>query len=145
MKIRDRLRQILSVKDSPHRLAIAFALGVFIGMSPLLGIHTVLAFALAWIFRLNKLVTITGVFMTNPWTIVPIYTFSTWVGAKMLGINQVIPDIKWSEVVFTSLLSDLKHLLLPFVLGTFLVGFVSGVISYFFIYHAVKKAHSSAN
>lgn len=113
-------------------------------MSPLLGLHTVLAIALAWMFRLNKLVTISGVFVTNPWTIVPIYTFSTWVGAKVLGINQVMPHINWSDVVFMSLLSDLKHLLLPFVFGTFLVGSISGIISYFFIYHAVKKVHSSA-
>ncbi|MBA3071244.1 MAG: DUF2062 domain-containing protein, partial [Nitrospirae bacterium] len=36
MEFKDRLRNILTIKDSPHRLAVAFAAGVFISMSPLL-------------------------------------------------------------------------------------------------------------
>ncbi|TAL28600.1 MAG: DUF2062 domain-containing protein [Nitrospirae bacterium] len=140
--LRDRLRDILSLKDSPHRLATAFALGVFIGISPLLGLHTVLGITVAWIFRLNRIVTITGVFVTNPWTIVPIYTFSTWVGAKCLGIKNIVPKIDWAHITFSSFLHELKPLLLPFVFGTLLVASVSAVIGYFVIYHAVKKAHS---
>lgn len=142
MGLKDRLRDILSLKDSPHRLALAFALGVFIGISPLLGLHTILGISVAWIFRLNRIVTITGVFVTNPWTIVPIYTFSAWVGAKCLGIKNIIPKIDWTHLTFTYLLREFRPLLMPFVLGTALVGFISAVIGYFIIYHAVKKAHS---
>ncbi|MDO9287736.1 MAG: DUF2062 domain-containing protein [Thermodesulfovibrionales bacterium] len=142
MGFRDRLRDILSLKDSPHKLAMAFAVGIFIGMSPLLGLHTVLGIAVAWIFKLNRLVTITGVFVTNPWTIVPIYTFSTYIGAKCLGIKNIIPGIDWAHITFTYLLHEFKPLLMPFVLGTLLVGFISAVIGYFIIYQTVKKAHS---
>ncbi len=144
MGFRDRLRDILSLKDSPHRLALAFAVGVFIGMSPLLGLHTVLGIAIAWSFRLNRLVTVTGVYITNPWTIVPIYTFSTWVGAKCLGMKHIIPEIDWSHITFTYFFYELKPLLMPFIFGTLLVGLISAVISYFLIYHAVKKARSNA-
>ncbi len=143
MGFRDRLRGILSIKDSPHRLATAFAMGVFIGVSPLLGLHTVLGIALAWIFRLNKIVTMTGVFVTNPWTIVPIYSFSVWVGAKFLGITHIIPDVDWAHLKFSALFSELRPLLMPFVIGTLFVGFVSSVISYFIIYHGVKRARSN--
>ena len=94
-KFKNRIKQLLHTKDTPHRLALAFAAGVFIGMSPLLGLHTVLGIALAWTCGLNRIATLTGVFVTNPWTIVPIYTFSTWLGAKILGINDIIPDINW--------------------------------------------------
>lgn len=142
MGFRDKLRNILSINDAPERLALAFAAGVFIGMSPLLGLHTVLGIIFAWAFKLNRLVTITGVFVTNPWTIVPIYTFSTFVGAKCIGMKQVMPDIDWAHLTFTTLLKDFKPLLVPFVLGTSLVGLVSAVIGYFLIYHAAKKAHS---
>ena len=87
MGFRDRLRDILSLKDSPHRLAMAFAAGIFIGMSPLLGLHTVLGLAIAWAFRLNRIVTITGGIRNKPTgTIVPIYTFSTYIGAKCLPV-----------------------------------------------------------
>ncbi len=142
MKFKDRLRDLLSIKDSPYRLAAAFAAGVFIGMSPLLGFHTILGIAAAWIFRLNRIVTITGVFVTNPWTIVPIYTFSAYIGAKCLGIKQVTPQIDWPHITFSSFAYELKPLLMPFVFGMLLIGFISAVVSYFIIYHAVKKAHS---
>ncbi|NCO83707.1 MAG: hypothetical protein COZ31_12235 [Nitrospirae bacterium CG_4_10_14_3_um_filter_44_29] len=142
MKFRDRLRNILSIKDSPHRLAMAFSIGIFIGMSPLLGLHTILGIAAAWIFRLNRIVTITGVFITNPWTIVPIYTFSAYIGARCLGLKQVIPQINWQHITFSSFAHELNPLLKPFVFGTLLMGFISAVISYFIIYYAIKKARS---
>ena len=140
MAFRDKLGQILTIRESPHRIGLAFGIGVFIGMSPLLGLHTVLGIAVAWQFRLNKLVTLLGVYITNPWTIIPIYTFGTWVGAKLLGITHIIPDVDWGNVTFRILLNDLRHLLAPFVVGTFFIGAISSVIGYALTHHTVKKA-----
>ena len=140
LAFRDKLRQILSVKESPRKIALAFALGVFIGMSPLLGIHTVLGLAAAWIFRLNKFVTVVGVFVTNPWTIVPIYTFGTWIGAKLLGIDRIIPDIDWAHLTMREVVHSFGPLLLPFVVGSTLLGVVSGSLSFVLVYRMVKKS-----
>lgn len=141
MAFRDKFRGILSIKDSPHRIALAFAVGVFIGMSPLFGIHTVLGLIAAWLFRLNKLVTIAGVYITNPWTIVPIYTFSTYVGAKCLGVSKITPVVDWSHITFSHLMNELRPLLMPFIVGTMLIGLLSSILSYFIIYRAAKRAH----
>jgi uncharacterized protein (DUF2062 family) len=127
------------VKESPHRISLAFALGVFIGMSPVFGLHTVLGILVAYVFRLNKFVTIIGVYITNPWTIIPIYTFSTWVGAKCLGISNIMPDVDWRSITISKLLNDFSHLLMPFVVGTVLVGVISSVTSYIIIYQAAKR------
>lgn len=142
-KFKNRIKQLLHTKDTPHRLALAFAAGVFIGMSPLLGLHTVLGITLAWTCGLNRIVTLTGVFVTNPWTIVPIYTFSTWLGAKILGINDFIPDINWSHITLTVFLSEFKPLLAPFIFGTIFLGLIAGIFCYMLIYAAVKKAQSA--
>jgi hypothetical protein len=139
LKFRARLQQILTIKDSPHKIAIAFSIGVFIGMSPLLGIHTVLGMAVAWIFRLNRLVTLIGVFITNPWTIVPIYTFGTWVGARIMGINHILPDINWSHITMTAIIKDFRPVVMPFIIGNTLIGFISAIIAYVVIYNAVKR------
>ncbi len=138
MQIRTKLREILAIEEPPHKIAAAFAVGVFVGMSPFLGVHTLLGLALAWQFKLNKLVTVMGVFVTNPWTIVPIYTFGTWVGARLMGIHAIIPVVDWSNITFLGLIGKCRHLLLPFVIGNTAVGFVSAVVSYFLIYKAVK-------
>jgi len=140
LALRDKLSAVFSVKDSPQKIAVSFAIGIFLGMSPLLGLHTVLGIAAAWIFRLNKFVTIVGVYITNPWTIVPIYTFATWFGAKLLGIDKIIPDINWNDISFSYLMNEMRHLLLPFVVGTTLVGILSSIAGYIIIYHAVVKS-----
>ncbi|MBI4823123.1 MAG: DUF2062 domain-containing protein [Nitrospirae bacterium] len=139
MKLRDKLRGLLSIKDSPHKVAMSFAVGVFFGISPLIGLHTILALISAWLFRLNRLATIVGVYITNPWSIIPIYTFCTWVGALLIGTDRVIPNIDWSHITLSSLVSELKFLLLPFVIGTIVVGVVSSVLSYFIIKKAIEK------
>ncbi len=118
---------------------MAFAVGVFIGMSPFFGIHTLLGLVVAYLFRLNKLTTIVGVYITNPWTIIPIYTFSTWVGAQCLGMDRILPDIDWRSITFSALLNDFSPLLLPFLLGTVILSVLSSVAGYMVIYHLIKK------
>ncbi len=137
MHFKDRLREVLSVNEPPQKVAMAFAVGVFVGMSPLLGLHTVLGILLAWQLRLNKLVTLIGVYVTNPWTIVPIYTFGTWLGAKVLGISHIMPTIDWQHITCRILFNEFRHLLMPFIIGSTLVGVVSAVAGYILIYRAV--------
>ncbi|MGC2062730.1 MAG: DUF2062 domain-containing protein [Thermodesulfovibrionales bacterium] len=142
MPFRAKLRQVFSIGESPRRIASAFALGVFIGMSPLLGIHTVLGIAFAWVLKLNRLVTLVGVYVTNPWTIVPIYTFGTWLGARLLGIDHILPEIDWAHISFSELLRDFRPLLMPFLLGNTVLGLVSALVSYAVIFKTVKKEHA---
>ncbi len=139
LALRDKILGITRINETPKKTAASFAIGVFIGMSPLLGLHTVLGIAVAWLFRLNKIVTITGVYVTNPWTIIPIYTFSTWLGAKLLGIEDIIPDINWNDITLVYFINEMKHVLLPFVFGTTLLGLLSAVIGYIIVYCAMLK------
>ena len=141
MAFRDRIRDVIKLKESPHKIALAFSTGVFIGMSPLLGLHTILGVTAAWLFRLNTFAIMTGVYVTNRWTIVPIYAFSTWLGAKCLGLEQMIPEIDWSNVTFSDILSSLEHLIVPFLFGTFLMGSITSFISYIIIYRAIKRSN----
>lgn len=139
MALKNKLLALLSIKDTPHRTAAAFAVGVFIGMSPLLGLHTVLGIFAAWALRLNKMVTVAGVYVTNPWTIIPIYTFSTWVGARCLGINHILPHIDWKHLTLSMLLHEFSPLLMPFIAGSLLVGSVSAILSYILIYRVARR------
>ena len=156
MAFRDKLKAILQINDTPHHIAMSFAFGVFWGMSPLLGIHTLGAFFTAWLLRLNRFVALVGVFITNPWTFVPIYTFSLWVGAKLMGIKQILPEVGWKSISllqvmewlkrlisepknFIDLITELLPLIKAFFIGSFAVGVVAAVLSYFIIYGLVVK------
>ena len=149
---KDKFRAIFTVKDSPRRIAAAFAMGVFMGISPFLGLHYIGAFFLAWLFRLNKLVAIVGVSVNNPWTIVPLSTFCVWIGAKMIGIKQVLPEVDWENVSlmaiakkmtdldnFLYMVKQLMPLIKAFFAGSFLVCTLSALISYFIIHTLAVK------
>lgn len=154
---RDKFREVLKVKDSPHRIALAFALGVFMGISPLLGFHYIGGIFLAWLFRLNKLVAIVGVSVNNPWTILPISTFCVWVGAKLIGIKQVLPEVDWKSLSLMNIISRLADfenfilvvkalmpLISAFFVGSFVICTISAVISYFIIHSFVSRYKNAA-
>lgn len=142
-RFRESLRQVLAVDDTPHRIALAFAIGVFIAMSALLGLHTVLGLAIAHLMRLSKRVMLVGVYVNNPWTIVPVYSFCVWIGMILTGTSSAVPVIDWENLSLKSLMNDCSHLILPFVVGTTIVGIVSAVAGYFLLKQAVIRYRKS--
>ncbi len=140
-KIWDKIRLIFYIKDPPWKIALTFSIGVFIGMSPLIGFHTVIALILAIMFRLNKIVILMATYLTNPWTIVPVYTFSTFIGAKVLH-REIRINIDWAHITISEIVKSARELLLPFIIGTLIVGFVSSVLSYIIIYAVLTKRRS---
>ncbi|HYY56785.1 MAG TPA: DUF2062 domain-containing protein [Pyrinomonadaceae bacterium] len=89
---RATLRRLLAIDDPPERTALAFSIGVFIAFSPFLGLHTIMATALAFIFRFNKIAIYTGTFVNNPvFTLVPIILASYGVGAFFMGRPLSLP------------------------------------------------------
>jgi uncharacterized protein (DUF2062 family) len=137
--IRDRIRSLFQLNDSPNRLALAFAVGVFIAFSPTIGLHTLSCLVFAWMFRLNKLVVFTAAFLNNPWSMVPLYGFCLWFGIKITGSMIETPDIAWQSLTFSSAYHILRPYLWPFVAGTVVAGTIAAILSYFFIYWAVVR------
>jgi uncharacterized protein (DUF2062 family) len=89
---RATFRRLLALDDPPERTALAFSLGVFIAFSPFLGLHTILATLIAFLFRFNKVAVYTGTFINNPFlTLVPIIIASYAIGAFILGRPLRIP------------------------------------------------------
>jgi hypothetical protein len=139
--IRDRVREVLSVKDAPHKIALAFSVGIFMGISPFIGLHSLLALALAWALGLNRFVVLSGVFVTNPWSAVPIYAFCTWVGVVVIGADtsHITEGLDWGSAGFKDIYR-LGDLLLPFFVGTLLVAAGSAAASYVIVRGAVKRS-----
>src|ERR1051325_8009881 len=81
---------LLHIADTPERTAAAFALGVFFGFSPFLGLHTVLAVVFAFLLNLNRVAVLLGVDSNLPWVMGPYYAFTTMmIGAPVT--NNHIP------------------------------------------------------
>ena len=142
--VKDRIRSIMRLEDPPHKLALAFAIGVFIAFSPTIGLHALSCLFLGWVFRLNTLVILTGAFINNPWTMVPLYGFCIWLGIRITGDN-VVPHIAWKELTFSNSYLVLKPYLWSYVAGTLIVGAVAAVISYFLFYGLVVRYRKTEN
>ena len=69
--IRKWLGALLHIQDTPKRTAAAFALGVFMGFSPYLGLHTVLGVVFAFLLHLNRVAVLIGVYSNLPWFLGP--------------------------------------------------------------------------
>jgi uncharacterized protein (DUF2062 family) len=90
---RSTFRRLLAIDDPPERTALAFSIGVFIAFCPFLGLHTILATVVAFVFRFNKIAIYAGTFINNPFlTLVPIIIGSYTIGAFILGRPLKIPD-----------------------------------------------------
>jgi uncharacterized protein (DUF2062 family) len=132
---RKAISSLLKVPDTPERTAFAFAVGVFIGFSPFLGLHTVMGMALAVLCRLNKIALMLGVWSNVPWLLIPFYSFATWVGIKLLGLpgGIAIPEVGLSDLLqadFWVWLGSQWRLLIPMFWGSMLITTVMALLAY---------------
>ena len=81
--IRRWLDTLLHVADTPERTAAAFAMGVFFGFSPFLGFTRCSAIIVAFLFNLNRVAALLGVYSNLPWIIAPYYAIVTMIGATI--------------------------------------------------------------
>lgn len=78
------VHNILHLDDTPHRIAWGVFIGAIIAFTPTLGLQIVIYLPLAALLRANKVSGIPILFISNPFTAVPLY-YATWsVGAAVL-------------------------------------------------------------
>ena len=131
--------KLLHIHDSPERTAAAFALGVGLGFSPFLGLHTVIGLLLAFTLNLNRVAMLLGVYLHLPWFMPAYYTATTAFGTWLLGtqlppgfIHQIQLGLElptWRERLDT-LGGLLRPLLIPYLLGGSIVSAILGVAAY---------------
>ena len=84
---KDLLKKLFHIEDSPERTALAYSIGIFLGFSPFLGFHTLGGIAVAFLFGLNRIAVLLGVWSNTPWWIVPYYGVATWLGMWLTGFQ----------------------------------------------------------
>jgi uncharacterized protein len=131
--IRRWLSALLHIQDTPERTAGAFALGVFFGFSPFLGLHTIMAVALAFLLSLNRVAVLLGVYSNLPWIIGAYYASTTVLGATILrtrlppGFRDRLADLFELSILQSAFWRELARLLMP-LLWPFTVGSLIGAV-----------------
>jgi uncharacterized protein (DUF2062 family) len=136
-KIRYCYLRFRRLKGNPQKIALGMALGVFIGITPTIPLHTVLALAFSYIFGISRVAAVMGVWISNPITIPPLYYGSFVIGKKILypHLNLSLPQ-----------LVDLRDLIrlgweinLALQFGGLILAFPAAVLAYFFTLWALKR------
>jgi len=130
-RARQVVNVLLHVDDAPERTALAFAIGIWIAFFPIIGIHTVMALGIAFAFRLNRVAILLGAYLSNPWTVAPMFMAGTALGCVLLGVSpSVVWSVQWRDTWSIELLHRLRPLLLPYVVGNILLGTLSSFVAY---------------
>ncbi len=142
-----RLRRFLHLlwkqQGSPGYQARGLAIGVFCGCLPFFGIQTVLGMMLASVFRGNHLLAVSGTWISNPITYVPLFLLNYRVGSIALGVSTTmhhLDDVSSREIwsqgwIFVSRL----------LYGSALVGTILGCLTGLFVYIFLRVRSSRIN
>ena len=139
------MHKLVSLNDSPQRIALGFAVGVFLAFSPLLGLHTVLGLLIAFVFGLNRVAVLVGLFINNPWTLFPIYGLATYVGGLLVGFPPSVPiqALGFNAVLQTRFWVELAGewgFWKPLLLGSAILSCTTAVLSYLLTLLVVTRA-----
>ena len=129
-KLKEIVKTVLHMDGDPKKIAFAFAIGVYIAFFPIMGIHTIMAFAGAWLFGLSPVVILAGTLVNNPWTIALVYGSSLYTGMIITGRSLSELEINWSGLNMELIIQLVKVLGIPFVIGCTLLGILSAAASY---------------
>ncbi len=139
-RLRVWLNQLLHTHDTPQRTAAAYAVGVFFGFSPFLGLHTVLGLIVAFSFNLNRVAVLLGVYSNLPWILPAYYTLATMLGATLLrydlppgllaNLRDSLSNDSWGQI--GHLARTLTPLLWAFGLGSTIGAIALAVVAYRF-------------
>ncbi len=138
--IKDLLKKLLHIEDTPERTALAFSIGIFLGFSPFLGLHTLVGLVIAFLFGLNRVALLLGVWTNTPWWLVPFYMVATWVGMELTGFRMEWATLKgifqlgmergFTSPIFWGGLTSQWGLLLSYLIGSCLLSLLLGVVAY---------------
>ncbi len=137
-QLKKRFKDILTLDSHPGHIAAGFAVGVFISFTPFFGIHTPLAIAAAFIFRLNKLTCLTGSWVNTPLTVVPVLGMSYKLGRMLRGLSPQELQIK-HELTWQYALELLDKKGASLLLGSSIIGFLAALVAYFVCYYLVIR------
>ena len=142
--LRRLYERFVKIRGRPREIALGFALGVFIGMTPTMGIQMPIAVFFAALFKWSKISAAFGVWITNPLTSPFIYGITYIVGAKLLGLKvpMTLPeDFTWS--IIREMLKNAPAIFGALTIGGILIGLPLAVLSYYLSFAAVNKYQQS--
>ena len=130
--------RLFKLSGHPREIAAGFALGILVGMMPLVGGQMAIAAFFASLFRWNPLSAAMGAWITNPLTIPVVYSITYLVGVNALQRFTALSfpvHIYWRD--WEKLLHSSPNIILALFAGGILLGLPLAILSYYLVYWTV--------
>jgi len=136
------IRFKLLLQGDPHYIAKGMSIGVFVSITPTIPFQTVIAVALAYVFRGSKAAAALGTWFSNPLTIPLVYLASYQTGMFLLGYSSPFDATcrSLSEIVALGL-----DVTLAMITGGVIIGIPAAIAAYFITRRIMKKIHPRKN
>lgn len=136
-ELRNRLKRFLRfwylrlirIQATPHNIAMGLAVGVFVGLLPVLPFQTVMAIALAFVLGGSKIAAALGTWISNPLNWVPLYFLFYRIGAAVVPFD--LPPFRPSELEMAEMLDLGWKFFAAMMAGGLVVAVPSAFVAYF--------------
>lgn len=130
----------MQLHGKPREIALGFALGLFIGMSPFFGLHTFSALLFSTVLRWNRIASLAGIQITNIFTIPFVYPITFYVGSF---VYPVPPSVAFTtdlyETEIWKLVKTVPDVVATLTIGGFILGLPMAIGSYFIVLYACRQ------
>ena len=140
--------QLVTINDSPQKIAVGFGLGVFLGILP--GTGPVAAVALSFLLRVNRAAAFAGSLLTNTWLSVVCFLLAIKLGAQLTGVEWI--ELRetyltlWHDFHFSQLMDvTFWKIMKPLLVGFSVCGLLAGIFAYLlalFVLMIYRRKHS---
>ncbi len=140
LKFKEIILKLVRLNSTPHGIALGVATGVFIGMTPLYGLHTAMVILAAlFVPRTNKIAILAGTNISLP----PTMPFITWGGYETgrFILQKGYPPLSWSyfsHITFQNI-GDFYY---PLFVGSLVLGAVFALVFYVAVFKFVERYQS---
>lgn len=124
--------RVRRLPGSSYSIAVGFASGVAVSLTPCFGGHIILALAFTWLLRGSYLAAMLGTLVGNPWVTPPILFFDYYLGCHLLGIPLL--QVKLHHLSVGYIMHHFSEILLPMLAGGLVFGVVGGFATFGLVY-----------
>ena len=137
--------RVLHVDDTPHRIALGVAVGIFVCWLPCMPVQMILTVALSTLVGANKFVGVPFVWISNPLTIFLVY-WPSWVlgkwivGSDVNGFDAFVNVFKLSGdfvEVAQAWWKAIWEIFWPLWVGSLIIAAILGACTYFALLRGV--------
>lgn len=136
LRIKRLYHRFKALQGDPHYIAMGTAIGIFVGFTPTIPLHTVIAIGLALLFKASKPAAVIAVWVANPVTIPFFYWAAFKIGYLILG----------HEVPLADTLPTVKHLIrmgwdvtVAMIVGGAILGIIPSIMAYLFTFKLFQR------